>query len=568
MLERAVGLDPAYAPAWTALGQRYLYESQYGLDRSKAAEYLQRAATAQERALALDPNLSEAEVGLILLQSEHGDNLGAYARARDLVRRRPQSARAHFALSYVFRFTGLLEEAMRECDAALALDPHNRSLRSCGNAFRYSGQPDRARDFLPARRGLELGADLRGFHASLGEKGRGSGPVIRVGRRGRARTAAPRDENTGRAQSHRGEGGSRRHSGHRRRAAPRGRDRPGGRRIWAGSAARPAERGRRELRRVPGHGPQPLLRFDPQGPRVRRRSAPRRSGSRRSSWRSGTRPRHDRPDGFALPDPLEAGRRRHGRRLRGGGPEARPPRGVEVPAGGARAGIRRRSSGSSAKPARPPRSSTPTSARSTTSTSTRASPSSRWSSSRAKRCGTASGPGPSSSRRCSISARRSPTRSRPRTRAASCTATSSRRTSSSRSAARRSCSTSASPSRPEPRPGAPGNTALGRPRWPRSTSRAPARPSAPWPTCLPSRRAASRSTRAPTSSPSAPCSTRWPPAASPSREARRPSSSTRFSIAPRSPRSSSTRSFRRSSSASSTPPSKRTGTCATRARPS
>jgi len=147
MLERAVGLDPEYAPAWTALGQRYLYESQYGRDRSKSAEFLLRATSAQERALALDPNLAEAEVGLILLQTEHGDNAGAYARARDLVRRQPRSGRAHFALSYVLRFSGLLEEAMKECETALALDPHNRSLRSCGNAFRYSGRPDRARDF-------------------------------------------------------------------------------------------------------------------------------------------------------------------------------------------------------------------------------------------------------------------------------------------------------------------------------------------------------------------------------------------------------------------------------------
>ena len=146
MLERAVGLDPDYAPAWTALGQRYLYESQYGTDRSKAADFLERAAAAQERALSLDPNLSEAEVGLILLQVGHGDDASAYARARDLVRRRPQNARAHFALSYVLRYAGLLDEATRECDAALAADPHNRTLRSCGNRLpveRESG-PGRA----------------------------------------------------------------------------------------------------------------------------------------------------------------------------------------------------------------------------------------------------------------------------------------------------------------------------------------------------------------------------------------------------------------------------------------
>jgi TolB-like protein/tRNA A-37 threonylcarbamoyl transferase component Bud32 len=147
MLERAVGLDPDYAPAWTALGQRYLYESLYGRDRSKVASYQERAATAQERALALDPNLSEAEVGLILLRSERGDSQVAYSRARDLVRRRPQSARAHFALAHVLRHAGLLEEAERECEIALAADPHNRSLRSCGIVFQLKGNPGRAIDY-------------------------------------------------------------------------------------------------------------------------------------------------------------------------------------------------------------------------------------------------------------------------------------------------------------------------------------------------------------------------------------------------------------------------------------
>ncbi|MFY9551341.1 MAG: protein kinase [Thermoanaerobaculia bacterium] len=148
MLERAVGLDSDYAPAWSALGQRYLWEAQYGPDNSRDADLLKRATTAQERALSLDSNFSEAEVGLILLQTDQGDNEGAYARARDLVRRRPQNARAHFALAYVLRHAGLLEEATRECDAALAADPHNRTLRSCGIAFRLNGKPDRAMDFF------------------------------------------------------------------------------------------------------------------------------------------------------------------------------------------------------------------------------------------------------------------------------------------------------------------------------------------------------------------------------------------------------------------------------------
>jgi TolB-like protein len=53
MLERAVGLDSAYAPAWDALGVRYHYDSAYS-DGGDAA--FQRALAAFSRALTLDPN--------------------------------------------------------------------------------------------------------------------------------------------------------------------------------------------------------------------------------------------------------------------------------------------------------------------------------------------------------------------------------------------------------------------------------------------------------------------------------------------------------------------------------
>ena len=57
MLERAVGIDSTYAPAWEALGQRYYYDAAYG---DGGETMLKRSDSALERALALDPNLIDA----------------------------------------------------------------------------------------------------------------------------------------------------------------------------------------------------------------------------------------------------------------------------------------------------------------------------------------------------------------------------------------------------------------------------------------------------------------------------------------------------------------------------
>ena len=161
---------------------------------------------------------------------------------------------------------------------------------------------------------------------------------------------------------------------------------------------------------------------------------------------------------------------------------------------------------------------------------------------------------------------RSPTRSRPRTRAGSSTATSSRPTSSSRSAGRPSSSTSGWPSartaadEVRRKHGAAHRDGRGAPDEPRHGDRDGRLHVAR------SRRAASRSTRAPTSSPAAPCSTRWRRDGSRSPEARRPIIfDAILNRAPVSPVQAEPGAARRSSRGSSTPPSRRTATCATRA---
>jgi TolB-like protein/thioredoxin-like negative regulator of GroEL len=147
MLERSLQLDGDYAPAWAAVGDRHYTDAIYsnGGDAAYA-----RSVDAFQRALALDPNLVDAAASLIRRHVEQGKLDIAYDEAEALVRRRPEDPVAHFTLSYVYRYAGLLEEAARECDANMIVDPGSASLTSCAVTFIGLGRYDRAREYLRA----------------------------------------------------------------------------------------------------------------------------------------------------------------------------------------------------------------------------------------------------------------------------------------------------------------------------------------------------------------------------------------------------------------------------------
>jgi serine/threonine protein kinase/tetratricopeptide (TPR) repeat protein len=144
MLERSVGLDPTYAPAWGNLGRRYYLDSQYG-DGGEAM--FQKSNTALERALALDPNLTIALGQRIANRTERGEVVKAYQDAANWVERQPKNAVAHFVLGYVLRYAGLLDESARACEDAISLDSGNYLFRACAFTFSQMGNPERAMDF-------------------------------------------------------------------------------------------------------------------------------------------------------------------------------------------------------------------------------------------------------------------------------------------------------------------------------------------------------------------------------------------------------------------------------------
>jgi eukaryotic-like serine/threonine-protein kinase len=156
MLERATTLDPNYAPAWEVLGLRYYYDSTYA---DGGEEMFQRSNLAYEQALALDPNRIMAAGQLIDNRVSRGELSKAYVEARELVKRRPENAQAHYTLAYVLRYAGMLEESAQQCDTALAIDPGDSLFRSCAWTFLELGRTRRASDYEQ----LDAGSEYAGL---------------------------------------------------------------------------------------------------------------------------------------------------------------------------------------------------------------------------------------------------------------------------------------------------------------------------------------------------------------------------------------------------------------------
>ena len=155
VLEHVVDMDPTYAPAWEQLGVRCYYDADYS---DGGEPMFQRSNKACERAIELDPNRIVAAGQLIENRVSRGELGKAYQAAAALVKRRPDSAQAHFVMSYVYRYAGMLQQATNECNTALSLDPGNYAFRSCAWAFMELGNPERAADFVRLDAGSEWAA--------------------------------------------------------------------------------------------------------------------------------------------------------------------------------------------------------------------------------------------------------------------------------------------------------------------------------------------------------------------------------------------------------------------------
>ena len=146
MLEKSTDLDPNYAPAWAYLGASYNSDAAFELG---GREQYRRAEVAYERALALRPNLLDAQMFLANLLVDTGKVEQAVPLLRDALKTNGNNAFAHWELGYAYRFAGMLDESVAECEHARELDPIVKANGSVLNAYLYLGEYQKFLESLP-----------------------------------------------------------------------------------------------------------------------------------------------------------------------------------------------------------------------------------------------------------------------------------------------------------------------------------------------------------------------------------------------------------------------------------
>ena len=68
---------------------------------------------------------------------------------REVLKANPNYALAHWELGYAYRFTGMLDESIEECEKARAIDPQVKMHSSALNSYLYAGQYDKFLRSLP-----------------------------------------------------------------------------------------------------------------------------------------------------------------------------------------------------------------------------------------------------------------------------------------------------------------------------------------------------------------------------------------------------------------------------------
>lgn len=160
MLEASAVIDPNYALTWAQLGRAYTADASFGFGGRNRYD---KAQAAFERAISLQPGQIEAKIYMANFLTDTGRVEQAVPLIRDALKANPNHAETHWELGYAYRFAGMLQESVEECERARALDPGVKLNTSALNAYLYLGQYDKFLESIPKDSNAAFNIFYRGF---------------------------------------------------------------------------------------------------------------------------------------------------------------------------------------------------------------------------------------------------------------------------------------------------------------------------------------------------------------------------------------------------------------------
>ncbi len=160
MFERAIAVDPSYAPAWAGIADCYCF---FYLYVSRTPEYIQKAEAASRRALELDSGLAEAQASWGVAMSVAGRDDEAVAAFEAAIRLDPGLFEARYFYARHSFAHGMLEQAVRLYEEAETIRPEDYQAPLL--VAQIYGDLGRAEDAEKAhRRGLRKAEEVLRLH--------------------------------------------------------------------------------------------------------------------------------------------------------------------------------------------------------------------------------------------------------------------------------------------------------------------------------------------------------------------------------------------------------------------
>ena len=152
--ERAIQLDPTFAPAYAGLSDAYAWES-VGQGSFPPSIALHRAKAAAEKALQLENTLAEAHCSLGNAFVGFFDWARGESEFRQAIALKPNYAFAHDQYGVMLAWLGRFDQALTENMRAAELDPLSPEIHA-GWALTLASKGDYQAAMVRARRGLDL----------------------------------------------------------------------------------------------------------------------------------------------------------------------------------------------------------------------------------------------------------------------------------------------------------------------------------------------------------------------------------------------------------------------------